>query len=582
MPTEPRATHAGGPPSPRWMLLSLGAALLALLLAAPTGARAEDAKGDETKKEGEKKDKDGDVSKTDDKGEGKAEAGAKGRPPLLPVIKANERDFKELVEAAREYFNLDEEQWKGRTALVKELETQAQAGHWFLKDMDALRWLVMQSRSFNPPLTDRKWQRANGISDAKSAGGTLYRIKAEGLDITFSVPRDYPKAKDLEKKYPRTDPLPLLVSMHEKADFAAKVPGAALLKRRYEDKKLWEPLYKEWLMLMPQAPAAAFVSKSGQPRAEVFQQPLSVFWKHYHIDFDRVILDGTEDAFTMAGSMPIFWAGIVFRGKWKLDDAKKAQVKNFAPVPVFVVDNPELADELTAAGHPNVTKGIANATLMKWMSERRREAPKSFAWNAARTDQVLPYWINLDSPNWSAPKREIQVEVVDTETEPNTIKIDAVGIDVLSMFLNDDVVDLDKNVRVVVNGHLEHDAKLEVQDKRLETLGRDFDFLFNREPLRIRNSMYFGWLTPSRIVQIAVRKPAPKKPAEDEKKDEPKATPQQEIKAERLFTKAQDYVKNGLNEEACRVLDRILEMPRNNYTDRAKELKDKVEGKAGK
>ena len=574
MRTEPRATPASGPTSPRWMLLSLGAALLALLLAAPTGALAEDGKGEEPKKDGDAEPK-GDEAKA-----------APKRAPIMPKIEAEQRKYKTLVEAAREYFDLDKEQWRGRSALVAELESHAANGDWFLKDMDALRWLVAQGRSFPPPLTDRKWQRANGITDAKSRGGTLYSIKAEGLDITFSVPKSYPKAKDFVKKYPRIDPLPLLVSLHERKDNAADVPGVSLFKRRFGDKKLYEPLYKEWLVLMPQAPAAAFVSKEGQPRGMVFQQPFSVFWKHYHVDFDRVILDGDKPAFVMANSMPIFWGGIVFRGKWNLDDEMKGQVKNFAHVPVFVVDNQKLADELTAAGHPNVTKGIANATLMKWMGEQRRTPPKKIDWTVTRTDQVLPYWINLDSPNYNNPRRELKAEVVDTEAEPNTIKIDAIGIDMLSLFLNDDIVDLDRPVRVVVNGHLEHDAKLGVQDKRLEKLGRDFDFLFNREPIRIRSSMYFGWLTPARIVQIAVRKPEPKKEAkgkDETKKDEPKATKEEEMRAERLWNKAQDLISNSLFDRAEKVLERICKLPPNSYTERAEklivELKDKAKPK---
>lgn len=568
MRTEARATRPDRTPLPRWMLLTLGAALVALLLGAPRGAAAEDGKGEDTpKKDGEEVKKDAPKSQ------------APAREPLLPQIRAAVKEYKTIVEAGREYFDLNEEQWRGRKALVSELEAHAAQQRWFLKDMPALKWLVAQSRSFHPPLTDRKWQRSQGITDAKGIGGTLHYIKSEGLQITYSVPKKYPKPKDFQKKYPRIEPLPLLLTMHEKRDYAEKHPGQALMKRRYGDKKLWESIYKEWLVLAPQAPAGVFVSKTGQPRAEVFQNPFSVFWKHYHVDFDRVILDGTEDAFTMANSMPIFWGGIIFRGKWKLDDEKKALVQNFAHVPVFVVNNPDLAKELEAAGHTNVTKGIANATLLKWMGEQRRVQPKSFTWNAKRTDQVLPYWINLDGANWTSPKREVKAEVVDTQAEPNTIKINALGIDTLSLFLNDDVVDLDRKVRLVVNGHIEFDDMLGVQDPRIAKVGRDFDFLFNREPLIIRKSMYFGWLTPSRIVQIAVRKPEPKKVAA--KKDDtaaagPKATPDEENRAERLWNKAQDLIKNGLDAKALGVLDRILKLPTNKYTDRARELKTKL------
>ena len=559
---------------PRWTFLPLTALCVAVLLALPSHARAEDTEAEETKKDAAPEKGDGD---------GKADAPEAAGAAIMKDIEEKPRDFKELVEAARAYFNLDEEQWKGRMALIGELEKQAAEGRWFLKDMEALRWLVYQGRTFLPPLTDRKWQRDNGITDAKGIGGTLEYIKSEQLAMTFSVGRNYPKERELEKKFPREAPFPLLISMHEKADFAEKHPGRAMIKRRYEDKKIWGDLYKDWLMLAPHAAAGAFVSRTGQPRANVFQQPFSQFWKHYHVDFDRVLLDGTEDAFTMANSMPVFWAGVIFRGDWRLTDEQKPLVTNFANVPVYVVDNPKLADDLVEAGHPNVTKGIANTSLYKWMTEQRRQAPKSFTWNAERTDQVLAYWVNLDTLNWKATKREVKAEVVDTEAQPNTIKLDAINVDILSLFLNDDIVDLDEKVRVIVNGHIEFDGVIELQTKALASVGRDFDFLFNREPLKIRESMYFGWLTPARIVQIPVRKPAPPKtdePKADATAAAPKATPQEEARAERMWNKVQDLVKNGLDDKALEILDMILGLPENGYSDRARDLKTKLSGGA--
>ncbi|MDA1196074.1 MAG: hypothetical protein O2894_12965, partial [Planctomycetota bacterium] len=457
----------------------------------------------------------------------------------------------------------------------------AKAGRWFLKDMPALRWLVYQGRTFHPPLTDRKWQRAQGITDAKSLSGTLYYIKSEGMQITFSVPRDYPKEKDFESKLPRPDPLPLLVTMHDKEDYTEKYPGEALMDRRFGDKDIWDSLYKEWLVLAPMSSAGVFVTKTGSPRGDAFQNPLSVFWRHYHVDFDRMILDGSEQAFTMANSMPVFWSGIVFRGKWKLSEDQLALVKNFASVPVYVVDNLELGKQLEDAGHPAVTKGIANKSLMEWMAKQRRVWPRKIEWNAARSDNALPYWINIDSANWGpGAKREIRAEVIDTPDNPNTIKIEATSaIDTVSLFLNDDIVDLDRKVRVIINGHVEYDALLKIQDERLECVGRDFDFLFNRDPLLIRDSMYFGWLTPSRIVQMVVRPPEEKvEPKKDEPaKDEgPQATAEDEVIAERLMGKARDLVEAGTIDRAIELLERILGMPKNKQTTAAGELLAKI------
>ncbi len=558
-----------------WLLLPLGAALLAFLLATPRGALAEDPKGDEPKAADAKEadTKEGEAKEGEAK-EGDTKKAAAASPALMKAILADPKAYEELALAARSYFDLEDEHWRGRTAFIAQLEAQAAEKRFFLKDMEALRWLVYQGRSFRPAMTDRKWHRLMGITEAKPLGGTLHYIKSNDLSITYSIPRKYPKPKDLRSKYPRQDPLPLLLTLHDRSDYADKNPGKSLMKRRYGDKKIWEAIYKEWLVLAPMAPAGKFVTAQGQPRAEVFQNPFSVFWKHYHVDFDRVILDGNENALTMAGSMPIFFAGIVLRGKWKLSDVQKAMVKNFASVPVYVVDNPDLAKSIEAAGHPNVTKGIANSTLLKWMGKQVRKVPLDIDWNAARPDQALPYWVNLDGANWNAPKRTLKVSVVDTEDDPNTINVTALGIDTFTLFLNDDIVDLDRKVRVVVNGHTEHDKIVEIQDQRIAALGRDFDFLFNRDPLVIRSSMYFGWLTPSRIVRIPVRKAEIKKPVKDvvTKDEGPVATAEEEAVAERLMTKARNLIKEGLTEKALKLIKRVCGMPKNKFTAQAHKL----------
>jgi len=282
---------------------------------------------------------------------------ARAEPPWAPESPG---DHKHLVEAARMYFDLDEETWRGRQAFLEALGREADEGRFWLKDMDALRWLVYQGRSFEAPMTDRKWRRKQGIGEYKRLGGTLHRIKSEHLSITFSLPKKYPREKHFRTKYPRHAPYPLLLTMHEKRDYTLqKYPGDVLLKRRYP-RRSWSSLYDDWLILCPAAAAGNYLDTQDMIRPEVFHSPYAIFWKHYHVDFDRVILDGTAQAFQAAAALPIFFAGIVFRsaeGKpWELSSGEmKRDVRNFVHVPVYVVDNPTLARQLEEAGHKNVT-----------------------------------------------------------------------------------------------------------------------------------------------------------------------------------------------------------------------------------
>jgi hypothetical protein len=65
-----------------------------------------------------------------------ASAGEPRWPPEDP------KEYKSLVEAARRYFDLEEELWVGRKHFLRELEAHAQGGTFHLKDMEGLRWLV--------------------------------------------------------------------------------------------------------------------------------------------------------------------------------------------------------------------------------------------------------------------------------------------------------------------------------------------------------------------------------------------------------------------------------------------------------
>ena len=584
MPSIPTASHgrSWGHVRLRWLLVPALAFLVALLLA-PTSLRADDEKDGDPKKD-EKKDEAAPKDETPKKEEAEPKDGAAApapAKPILPMIEADPKPFRAIVDAARQYFDLDEEQWKGRTALMAELEAHAAEGRYFLKDMAALRWLVYEGRSFDPPLDDRKWQKSINVTEFKKLGGTVETIKSEDWIFTYSVPSDYWKLKDFRSKYPRPAPLPLLLAMHDKADSVGqKYPGDVFFKRLYP-KKDWEELYDGWILLCPTAAAGNYLSPSGMIRPLVFDSPLAELWRHYHVDFDRVILDGSDQAFVAAASKSVYFAGIVFRGDWELEDQQKDLVQNFATIPVYVVNNPKLAKQLEEAGHGSVTAGVGGKTLQKWMNERRRTPPKKFSWSVQpmRFDQVLPYWVNLDNPNWSAPRRHLQVEVVDTEKEPNTIRIDAEGINTLSLFLNDDIVDLDRSLRVTINGHIEFDGKVPLVDERMAKVGRDFDFLFNREPLRIRTSMFFGWLTPARIVSLNVRQRKVEEPPKKEAtpKDEgPKANAEQEEMAERLLRSAKLLAEKGNAEGALARLEEARKLPPNKHTTEIEELYQKL------
>jgi hypothetical protein len=104
---------------------------------------------------------------------------------------------------------------------------------------------------------------------------------------------------------------------------------------------------------------------------------------------------------------------------------------------------------------------------------------------------------------------------VDTKAEPNTVRIDAVGIREITIFLNDALVDLDREVRVVVNGKPVEECQVEAskpEDSRVRLpakFARTIDGMFDRRTVSIRKSMFYGWLYPVALEHIAIETDAP-------------------------------------------------------------------------
>jgi hypothetical protein len=107
-----------------------------------------------------------------------------------------------------------------------------------------------------------------------------------------------------------------------------------------------------------------------------------------------------------------------------------------------------------------------------------------------RPDQVLAHWVSIDVPAQEG-ERSLAVKV---DPDQNRIHADTKGIEELTVFLNDEIVNLDREVEVVVNGHV----------ARKERLERGFDQLLDKEPIRIRRALYLGWLFPAQIAKIVL------------------------------------------------------------------------------
>jgi hypothetical protein len=294
------------------------------------------------------------------------------------------------------------------------------------------------------------------------------------------------------------------------------------------------------------------------------------FWKPHHVDFERVVLDGSDAALAMAAAQPVFFAGLILRGG-KVDPDT---VKNFAPLPVYVAGDPKLKEALTAAGHPNVTAGPASG-LPEWLAKLpRRKIPAEFTWKMRKPDQLLAHWVSIE-PDPAVGERTLLVK---SDIVTNQIRIEASGIQELTVFLNDAIVDLDREVELIVNGHTEKKQKLD----------RSFDQLLDKDPISIRRSLYLGWLFPAVLGKITVRPPETK-PAEGTKPGDttaPDAPPGEakvdeitEERAQNYWTKAAELEAAGNFAEAKTWYAKVASLGNTSLKTKAEEKVKELDGK---
>lgn len=515
----------------RWVLFP-GLVLTALWLGAGPGARAEEAK------------------------------------PLDPKVRA------ELIKHARQYFQLEADPFDGREGVRGVMLKQAAAGRDMLARLDDLRDVAYQGRTFEPSYRDKKWQKADPSTEVKDGKLSTSVARGDKLRLAFSLPKkDYTDAN--LARIPRIDPFPTLVSLIEEKDYAGKpMPGDEVLQRKYGGEAFKE-LFERWIVFSPVAVRGNYL-ENGNVRPLFFTQQLRDFFQRYHVDYERLVVDGDAlTATSVAACQPFLLAGLVVRrpltGSPQVDEAV---VPNYANVPVYVVNCEPTKKLLTDAGHPNVTLGD-EAGLMAWLNQLpRRTSPTSFRWRAKTTQQVFAHWM-IVGPDWNHEQRTLQVERVDTSEDPNTLRITAEGVLDVTLFLHDGIIDLGREVRVVINGK-------QVLKERFE---RTLERVFDKQPLEARKSMYFGLLFPAMTKMLYVpEKAAPPAPSAEpaapaEGPGPATVSADDEAKAEAKVKEAEEAVAAGDVERARKIFEAVVKKwPGSKAAARAKDLLAKLGG----
>ncbi|MFM8980913.1 MAG: hypothetical protein ACKOSS_10705 [Planctomycetia bacterium] len=447
----------------------------------------------------------------------------------------------ELVKAMRAYLQLDADPYNGREATRAAIaKIEAGGGPKVLSDMAALRRATDQGRDFDADYRDRKWQKQEANTEVNEGKVAINVSRPDKLRLAFSVPKkDYNDAA--LAKIPRVEAFPTLITLIEEKDYTGKkFPGEEAIARRYGTMK---EVLEHWLLFAPVAVRGNYI-EDGKVRQLFFTAQFKDFYQRFHVDFERVVLDGdATTATTIAASQPYMYAGIVLRrplsGEPKVDPDV---VTNYANVPVYVVGCPQIEGLLKDAGHPDVTRGD-EAGLPAWLAQRKRVVPRKFTWRVKASDQVFANWLWF-APDWSQEDRSLTVEVFDTPEDPNTVRITTRGILDLTALLNDDIVDLGREVRFVING----------KQVAKEKLDRSLERVFDRPPVKAREAVFYGLLFTALSPQMFA--PPPEEPAKPTQAAP--ADPEREAKARGWLDKAEELAAGGNKEKAIEILQRLL------------------------
>ena len=486
------------------------------------------------------------------------------KTPLDPKLRG------ELIKGARLYLNPDEssDPYNGRVLVRGVVEKASAAGIDFLGRMDLMRDLAYQGRGFLPDYQDKKWQKSQANTEVKDGKFSVNVIQGDKLRLAYSLPKkDYVDAN--LAKSPRIDPFPTLVTLIEERDYSSGKtgPGDEVIGRRYGNVPAFKEVMEKWIVFAPIAVRGKYVDdKDGQKvvRQYFFGDQLKSFYQRYHVDFERMVLDGDgASVLPIASVLPFQFAGAIVRKPQSGTTEVDAElVVNYASVPIFVLGDDAVAAKLKEAGHPAVTTG-GDAEAVAWLKDRRRTIATEFRWNAKTPQHTFAHWLILN-PDFSASRRTLDVKVVNTKEEPNTIRIEARGMTDFSGLLNDEIVPLTGEVRIVVNGK-------EVSKQRYE---RTLEQAFERDPVNVRDSLFFGLLFPAVTARIFPPPPPVETPATTPASV---STAEANAKADELLKKGKDAQAEGLTEAAKKYFQAVLDKyPNCPAATEAKDLLAKI------
>ncbi len=257
----------------------------------------------------------------------------------------------------------------------------------------------------------------------------------------------------------RNGPYPLILVIPDKGGNAQSVLESDWMDVDGRDKAL---------IAVAKMPANSALWREFKPGTEPVDGLTTLMFLYGHlkkelsVDIDRVFLAGTGEgagaAFSLAQAFPHLFAGVIARGA-----VPETNPLNFRHVPTLFLSTgthvsafEEQAKEL---GYENVTlaSGGTEADVWAWVDANQRDPyPATVTFRPPTIVGLSAYWITAQG----ADPSENPLLQATVDRASNLITIDAENVASVQVYLNDQLVDMDRMVKFVVNGRT-HEQKLD-------------------------------------------------------------------------------------------------------------------------
>lgn len=281
---------------------------------------------------------------------------------------------------------------------------------------------------------DKARVKGGAVEDREAVQGPF--TKDSPLKYTMLAPAGYDKGKS--KSWP------LILCIPDEGE----TPQEHLLQN-------WEStdLRDQVILACPEMPANSS-DWLGTPGVATALILFRTIYEEWAIDFDQVYLAGrgagVEAALSIAGKFPERFAGVIGRA----GDAGAADPGNFSNVATWFAGGgagvTAWADKIKELGFENctVTPDGREPEILSWMAGvRRPSAPEKVILVPGRPFPTRSYWIQVEAGDEEGARVEASVD-----RATNTITIEADVVPRVTVLFNDQLVDLSKPVKVVVNG----------------------------------------------------------------------------------------------------------------------------------